>query len=285
MHFFDWTGPYLRLARVEKPVGTLLLLWPTLGALLIAASGHPPLHLLVTFILGSFLMRSAGCVANDLADERYDTHVTRTKQRPLASGAISRKQARRFLALLLVLAALLLLPLNALTGLYALGASAIALCYPFGKRIFGVPQVVLGLAFSFGIPMAFAAVLDFVPAVAWWLCAANLFWVIGYDTAYAMVDREDDLLIGVKSSAITFGRYEVLASGFCFAAYLGIFAALAIASKWTTAFWLGWAGALVCVVDQYFKIRSRDPALCFQAFNRAHRAGLCMLTGLAVALT
>ncbi|SIT39306.1 4-hydroxybenzoate octaprenyltransferase [Paraburkholderia piptadeniae] len=285
MDFFDRTSPYLRLARVDKPVGILLLLWPTLGALSVAASGHPPLHLLATFILGSVLMRSAGCVANDLADERFDAHVTRTKHRPLASGAISRTQARSFLAMLLMLAALLLLHLNALTGLYALGASAVALCYPFGKRVFGVPQVVLGVAFSFGIPMAFAAVLDSVPAVAWWLCAANLFWVVGYDTAYAMVDRADDLLVGVKSSAITFGRYEVLASGFCFATYLGIFAALAIVSQWTTAFWLGWTGALGCVVDQYFKIRSRDPALCFQAFNRAHRAGLCMFTGLAVALT
>ncbi|WP_440130225.1 4-hydroxybenzoate octaprenyltransferase [Trinickia symbiotica] len=282
---FDRASPYLRLARVDKPVGTFLLLWPTLGALSIAADGHPPPHLLVTFILGSFLMRSAGCVANDLADERFDAHVTRTKHRPLVCGAISRKQARRFLFLLLVLAALLLLPLNALTGLYALGASAIALCYPLGKRVFGLPQVVLGVAFSFGIPMAFASVLDFVPAVAWWLCAANLFWVVGYDTAYAMVDRPDDLLAGVRSSAITFGRHEVLAASGCFAAYLGIFAVLAIASGWTAAFWVGWTGALGCVVDQCFKMGSRDPALCFEAFNRAHRTGLCMLVGLAWALT
>ncbi|MBN3830359.1 4-hydroxybenzoate octaprenyltransferase [Burkholderia sp. Ac-20344] len=284
MTLFVKSIPYLRLARVDKPVGTLLLLWPTLGALLIAAEGHPSHHLLATFILGTFLMRSAGCVANDLADERFDAHVARTRQRPLASGVISRRQARRFLLLLLALAALLLLPLNSLTGLYALGASAIALCYPFGKRIFGVPQTVLGVAFSFGIPMAFAAVLGSVPSVAWWLCAANMFWVVGYDTAYAMVDRTDDLRIGVRSSAITFGRYEVLASGLCFAAYLAIFAALAIVLSWGIAFWLGWAGALGCVVDQYCKIRSRDPARCFLAFNRAHRAGLCIVVGLAVAL-
>ncbi|MEO5735827.1 MAG: UbiA family prenyltransferase, partial [Variovorax sp.] len=196
-------GPYLDLIRWDRPAGWLLLLWPTLGALWFAADGWPGWHLLTVFVLGTILMRSAGCCVNDVADRDFDRHVKRTAQRPVTSGAISVKQALAFGAVLALAAFALVLTTNRLTVLWSFGALAITLAYPFAKRFVSIPQAVLGIAFSFGIPMAFAAVRGSVPELAWWLLAGNLFWVLAYDTEYAMVDRDDDLKIGIKTSAIT----------------------------------------------------------------------------------
>ena len=196
---------YLNLIRWDRPAGSYLLLWPTLSALWVAAQGFPGWHLLVVFTLGTFLMRSAGCAVNDVADREFDRHVKRTAQRPVTSGALSAQQALVFGALLAFAAFLLVLTTNLATILWSVVALAVTLFYPFTKRFFSMPQAVLGVAFSFGIPMAFSAVRGEVPALAWWLLIGNLFWVLAYDTEYAMVDRDDDLKIGIRTSAITLG--------------------------------------------------------------------------------
>jgi 4-hydroxybenzoate polyprenyltransferase len=211
---------YFRLVRLDKPIGIVLLLWPTLDALWLATGGVPHWSLLLIFSVGTILMRSAGCAINDYADRDIDKHVKRTAERPLTSGRISGKEALAVAGTLAALAFLLVLPLNTLTKQLSVAALIIAATYPYFKRFFAIPQAYLGIAFGFGIPMGFAAVLDTVPAVAWWLLLGNVFWAVAYDTEYAMVDRDDDLKIGIRTSAITFGRHDVPAVMLCYTASL-----------------------------------------------------------------
>ena len=230
---------YARLMRIDKPIGTLLLLWPTLWALWFAADGWPPLYLLVIFVLGTFLMRSAGCVINDYADRNIDGHVERTRNRPLATGMVSTREALLLALGLSVLAFMLLLPLDGLVIWLSVPALFLAGSYPFTKRFLAIPQAYLGIAFGFGIPMGFAAVLGEVPAIAWVMLLANVFWAIAYDTEYAMVDRPDDIKIGVKSSALTFGRFDVSAVMLCYAITLGLLALVGVMAVRGTAWFVG----------------------------------------------
>ena len=273
---------YLDLIRWDRPAGWLLLLWPTLAALWIAAGGFPGWHLLVVFTLGTFLMRSAGCCVNDVADREFDKHVKRTAQRPVTSGALSVRQALLFGSVLALLAFALVLTTSAAAVGWSFVALAIALVYPYSKRYVSMPQAVLGVAFSFGIPMAFAAVQSQVPLLAWVLLLGNLFWVLAYDTEYAMVDRDDDLKIGMKTSAITLGRADVGAVMFCYAAYLGIWSAV----LWrrippavlTTAIALAAAQA----AWHYWLIRDRSREGCFKAFRLNHWLGFTVFAGVAI---
>ena len=235
---------YFRLVRLDKPIGTVLLLWPTLSALWIASNGHPDPWLLVIFTLGTFLMRSAGCAINDYADRDFDKFVKRTKERPITSGRIRAWEAVAVAATLALASFLLILPLNALTKWLSIPALFVAGTYPFTKRFLAIPQAYLGVAFGFGIPMAFAAVQDQVPVLAWVLLLSNVFWSVAYDTEYAMVDRDDDLKIGIKTSAITFGRFDVLAIMLCYAAALGIQAGVGALLGFGWPFWLGMAVAV-----------------------------------------
>src|SRR5471032_3096824 len=232
---------YLRLVRMDKPIGSLLLLWPTLNALWIASNGHPSPMLLLIFVLGTLLMRSAGCAINDYADRDFDKHVKRTENRPITSGKIAAWEAVALAGALSLIAFLLILPLNTLTKELSVFALFVAGSYPFTKRFFAVPQAYLGIAFGFGIPMAFAAQSGHVPAVAWWMLAANIFWAIAYDTEYAMVDRDDDLRIGIRTAAITFGRFDVLAVMLCYAATLVIFVAVGMRLGLGVYYYLGLA--------------------------------------------
>lgn len=275
---------YLALIRWDRPAGTYLLLWPTLAALWLAAGGFPGWHLLAVFALGTFLMRSAGCAVNDVADRDFDRHVKRTAERPVTSGQLSVRQALLAGAVLALLAFGLVLTTNALTIGMSFAALAVAILYPFTKRFFSMPQAVLGVAFSFGIPMAFAAVQAQVPAVAWWLLVGNLFWVLAYDTEYAMVDRDDDLRIGIQTSAITLGRFDVAG---VMAFYV---AALAL---WTWAGWQaglgGWAlagvaAAAVQVGWHFVLIRERTREGCFRAFRINHWLGFSVFVGVAIDL-
>jgi 4-hydroxybenzoate polyprenyltransferase len=282
MSIADRLTLYGRLIRIDRPVGTLLLLWPTLTALWIATAGEPPALLVGIFVLGTFLMRSAGCAINDVVDRDFDGHVKRTADRVVASGAISPLEAVAVAVVLLALAALLLIPLNALTFWLAVVGVIVAGTYPFFKRFFPLPQAWLAIAFSFGIPMAFAAALGHVPAIGWWLFAANLFWVVAYDTEYAMVDRDDDIRIGVRSSAILFGRADVAAVMFCYGVHLSLLLVVgaAIHARWP--FYLGWAAALACVVYHYLLIRRRARADCFRAFRHNQWVGLAVFAGVAL---
>ncbi len=219
---------YERLMRLDKPIGTLLLLWPTLWALWLAGNGAPEGRIVWIFALGTLLMRSAGCVMNDLADQRFDAEVERTKERPLAAGAMGRREAFVLAAALVLVSFLLVLSLNRLTVLLSFAALALAASYPLTKRFFAIPQAYLGIAFGFGIPMGYAAVLGHVPAEAWWLLLANIFWAIAYDTEYAMVDREDDVRIGIKTSALTLGRYDVIGVMTCYGAMLAVLAGIGV---------------------------------------------------------
>ena len=275
-------APYLDLIRWDRPAGWLLLLWPTLSALWIAAQGFPGWHLLIVFTLGTFLMRSAGCCVNDVADREFDKHVKRTAQRPVTSGALSVKQALLFGAVLALLAFALVLTTSAVATAWSFAALAIALAYPYAKRYVSMPQAVLGVAFSFGIPMAFAAVQSQVPPLAWVLLLGNLFWVLAYDTEYAMVDRDDDLRIGMKTSAITLGRADVAVVMSCYAACLAIWAAL----LWrripppvlVTA--LALAGAQAAWHFTLIRDRSREG--CFKAFRLNHWLGFTLYAGVAI---
>ena len=270
---------YLRLIRFDKPVGTLLLLWPTLTALWIASSGRPAPALVVVFVIGTFLMRSAGCAINDAADFRYDAQVRRTAQRVVARGLISPREAVAVSTLLAGLSALLLLFLNDAAMRLAIAAVAIAATYPLFKRFFPVPQLYLGVAFSFGIPMAFAAVQGEVPAIGWWLFLANNFWVVAYDTEYAMVDRDDDLRLGLKSSAIFFGRADVAVVMACYGAYLSLLLLLgnAISARWP--FYVGCAIAFGCALHHYMLIRERTRDGCFRAFRHNNWVGFAVFAG------
>ncbi|MCC7041409.1 MAG: 4-hydroxybenzoate octaprenyltransferase [Burkholderiales bacterium] len=273
---------YERLVRLDKPIGTLLLLWPTLSALWLAARGAPSLVLVLVFTLGTLVMRSAGCAFNDFADRGYDAHVKRTAQRPLARGEIHAWEALGVGAVLALMAfGLVVLATNRTTVLMAVAGFAITLAYPWCKRFLAVPQAFLGIAFSFGIPMAFAAVLGYVSAFGWWLFAFNLFWVVAYDTEYAMVDRDDDLRIGIRTSAITFGRYDVAAVGVCYAIFLGGFAWLAARVPLGWPFWLGYAAAVLLAFYHLWLIRGREREACFAAFLNNHWLGFALFAGIA----
>ena len=271
---------YARLMRIDKPIGTLLLLWPTLWGLWIASHGRPDPLILLIFVLGTFLMRAAGCVINDWADRDFDGHVARTQARPLAAREVAPKEALWLAAALACASFLLILPLNALTWLLSIPAVFLAGSYPFTKRFLALPQAYLGIAFGFGIPMAFAAQTGSVPALAWWLLLANILWTVAYDTEYAMVDRADDLKIGIKTSAITFGRFDVAAIMLCYAGFLGLMAWIGVANGRGAIYYASLVTALLLVFDQYRRIRGRDPAACFAAFLANNRIGAIVFAGL-----
>ena len=273
---------YERLVRLDKPIGTLLLLWPTMSALWIAVFGRPPLSLIVIFAMGTLLMRSAGCAFNDWADRGFDRFVKRTEKRPLAAGEIPPWEALAVAAALAFCAFLLILPTNATTIMMSAPAVAIAMIYPFLKRFFVLPQAFLGLAFSFGIPMAYAAVYNAVPLLAWWLLVLNAFWVMAYDTEYAMVDRDDDLKLGLHTSAILFGRFDVLAVMLCYAIYLGGMAYVGHYWRAGPLYYAGLAVALVCALWHWKLIRKRDRDGCFRAFLHNHWLGLAVFAGIAL---
>lgn len=272
---------YLDLIRWNRPAGWLLLLWPTLGALWFAAGGWPGWHLLTVFVLGTILMRSAGCCVNDVADRDFDRHVKRTAQRPVTSGAVSVREALVLGAVLALLAFVLVLTTNRLTILWSFAALAITLIYPFAKRFVSVPQAVLGIAFSFGIPMAFAAVQSTVPVFAGWLLAGNLFWVLAYDTEYAMVDRDDDLKIGMKTSAITFGRFDVAAVMASYALFLAVWAWAGASRGLGAVFFAAIAVAVAQAGWHWRLIRDRGRDGCFKAFRLNHWLGFTVFAGIA----
>ena len=286
---------YLNLIRWDRPAGWLLLLWPSLSALWIAADGFPGWHLTLVFVLGTVLMRSAGCCVNDVADREFDRHVKRTAQRPVTSGAVSVKEALAVGAVLALAAFALVLTTNPPTILLSVAALAVTLVYPYAKRVVSMPQAVLGVAFSFGIPMAFAAaqggtdwglaaVNAAVPWQAWALLVSNLFWVLAYDTEYAMVDRDDDLRIGMKTSAITLGRWDVAAVMGFYAAYLLSWAILGRALGLGTVFLMGIATAAVQAGWHYALIRTRTREGCFKAFRLNHWLGFAVFVGVALDL-
>ena len=275
---------YGYLIRLDKPIGTLLLLWPTLWALWLASSGAPDLSILLIFTAGTFLMRSAGCAINDYADRDFDRHVKRTQGRPVTSGKISGKEAVAVAGALALLAFLLIQPLNVFTKQLSVLALLVAFIYPFTKRFFAMPQAVLGVAFGFGIPMAYAAVLDFIPLEAWFLFIGNIFWAIAYDTAYAMVDRDDDLRLGLRTSAITFGQYDVVAIaisyGMLFLSQLWV-AQLANLSNY---FLLGWFAALACAIYHLKLVSTRNRDSCFKAFRHNNWLGGFLFLGIVLGL-
>ena len=273
---------YLDLIRWNRPAGWLLLLWPTLSALWVAAGGFPGWHLLAVFTLGTILMRSAGCCVNDVADRDFDKHVKRTAGRPVTSGRIGVKEALGLGGVLALLAFGLVLTTNRATILWSFAALAVTLVYPFAKRVVSMPQAVLGVAFSFGIPMAFAAVQGEVPPLAWGLLLGNLFWVLAYDTEYAMVDRDDDLNIGMKTSAITLGRWDVAAIMGFYIAFLTIWATLLEAATRGLWFWLGLLGAALQVGWHFVLIRGRTREGCFKAFRLNHWLGFSVFAGIAL---
>jgi 4-hydroxybenzoate polyprenyltransferase len=272
---------YERLMRLDKPIGTLLLLWPTLWALWLAGNGAPEGRIVWIFALGTLLMRSAGCVMNDLADQRFDAEVERTKERPLAAGAMGRREALALAAVLVLLSFLLVVTLNRLTVLLSFAALGLAATYPLTKRFFAIPQAYLGIAFGFGIPMGYAAILGHIPVEAGWLLLANIFWAIAYDTEYAMVDRQDDVRIGIKTSAITLGRYDVIGVMTCYGAMLAVLAGIGVQRALGPAFYLGLAGAAGLAAYHYRLIRGRDRAGCFKAFNHNNWVGAAIFAGLS----
>jgi len=274
---------YEKLMRLDKPIGTLLLLWPTLWALWLSAAGRPDWIVVWVFALGTLLMRSAGCVINDYADRDFDKHVERTRERPLTAGKVSTKEALLLFAVLCLAAFALVLMLGKPLVIWlSIPAVFLAASYPFTKRFFAIPQAYLGIAFGFGIPMAYAAQLGEVPAQAWWLLLANVFWAVAYDTEYAMVDRNDDLKIGIKTSAITFGRFDVAAVMLCYAATLALIA-------WVgSTYALGWPfhGALIIaagIMGVHFTwIRGRERMACFKAFLHNNWVGGVIFAGIAL---
>lgn len=273
---------YFRLVRLDKPIGILLLLWPTLAALWFASGGVPDWKLAVIFTVGTVLMRSAGCAINDFADRDFDRHVKRTVERPLTSGKIQAWEAVAVAAILAVLAFILILPLNALTKQLSVAAVFIAASYPYFKRFFAIPQAYLGIAFGFGIPMAFAAVQNSVPVEAWFLLIANVFWAIAYDTEYAMVDRDDDLKIGIRTSAITFGNYDVLAIMLCYALAFAIIFLVGWQYGLRVWFTAGMLLASGCALYHYVLIKDRDRMRCFAAFRHNNWLGAAIFAGIAL---
>ena len=273
---------YLQLIRWDRPAGWLLLLWPTLSALWIASHGFPGWHLLAVFTLGTILMRSAGCCLNDVADREFDRHVKRTAQRPVTSGAVSVKEALILGAVLALLAFGLVLSTNIAAILWSFAALAVAVIYPYAKRFVSMPQAVLGVAFSFGIPMAFAAAQSRVPPLAGLLLLGNLFWVIAYDTEYAMVDRDDDLRIGMKTSAITLGRFDVLAVMVCYLAYLSIWLWALMDIVRPAIYLIATGVALAQALWHGWLIRKRERGNCFKAFRLNHWLGFAVFAGIVL---
>ena len=271
---------YEKLMRLDKPIGILLLLWPTLWALWLSADGRPDWAVALVFVLGTVVMRSAGCVINDYADRDFDKHVERTKERPLTAGRVSAKEALVLFAVLCLLAFALVLALGIPLVIWlSIPAVFLAASYPFTKRFFAIPQAYLGIAFGFGIPMAYAAHLDSVPAEAWWLLLANVFWAVAYDTEYAMVDREDDLKIGIKTSAITFGRFDVLAVMLCYALTLVLLAWVGARLALGWPYHLGLTVAAGIMLRHYFWIRHRERVACFRAFLHNNYVGMAVFAG------
>ncbi len=283
-HWRERQAVYLDLIRWNRPAGWLLLLWPTLSALWLASGGFPGWHLLLVFTLGTVLMRSAGCCINDVADREFDRHVRRTAQRPVTSGRLQAREALAVGAVLALLAFGLVLTTNTATVYLSFAALAVAIAYPYAKRIVSMPQAVLGVAFSFGIPMAYSAVQGAVPWTAALLLLGNLFWVLAYDTQYAMVDRDDDLHIGIRTSAITLGRWDVAAVMFCYAAYLGIWGAVLAQALTYPAWIVGLAVAAVQALWHYRLIRLRERDNCFTAFRQNHWLGFTVFVGIALSL-
>ena len=274
---------YEKLMRLDKPIGILLLLWPTLWALWLSSLGQPEWMVVWIFVLGTVLMRSAGCVINDYADRDFDRHVERTKERPLTAGRVTTKEALWLFAGLSIAAfALVMLLGKPLVIGLSVPALFLAASYPFTKRFFAIPQAYLGIAFGFGIPMAYAAHLGGVPAEAWWLLLANVFWAVAYDTEYAMVDREDDLKIGIKTSAITFGRSDVAAVMACYAATLAIIGWIGWRLHLGWAFYAGLAIAAGIMGWHYTLIRGRERMPCFRAFLHNNWVGLAIFVGIVV---
>ena len=271
---------YERLMRLDKPIGILLLLWPTLWALWVASNGRPGWLLVWIFTLGTVLMRSAGCVINDYADRDFDRHVERTRERPLTSGKVSVGETLLLAAVLTALSALLILPLSGLVWRLALVAVFLAASYPYTKRFFAIPQAYLGIAFGFGIPMAFAAVQDTVPPLGWWMLAANIAWVMAYDTEYAMVDRNDDLRIGIKTSAITFGRFDVTAVMFCYGVAIAILTWIGTQLHYGAFYFSGLAVATGIALYHWTLIRSRERLPCFKAFLHNNWLGAAVFAGI-----
>lgn len=273
---------YFKLVRLDKPIGILLLLWPTLSALWIASDGQPSWQHLLIFCLGTALMRSAGCAINDYADRDFDKHVQRTAERPLTSGKIKSWEAVMLAAVLALLSFALILPLNALTKQLSVVAVIVAGSYPYFKRFFAIPQAYLGIAFGFGIPMAFATVNDVIPTQAWWLLVANVFWAIAYDTEYAMVDREDDLKIGIKTSAITFGSWDVLAIMLSYLISLLLILTCGLQFGLSWPFIIGVVLAGLIAIYHYSLIKERDRAKCFAAFRHNNWLGAAVFSGIVI---
>lgn len=272
---------YERLMRLDKPIGILLLMWPTLWALLLAGQGFPNGAIVLIFVTGVVLMRSAGCVMNDIADRHYDGHVERTKNRPLVNGEASVKEALLLAASLSLAAFILVCFLNKTTILLSIAALFLAATYPLTKRFLAIPQAYLGIAFGFGIPMAFAAVNNTIPPIAWWLLLANVCWAIAYDTEYAMVDRDDDRKLGIRSSALFFGRYDVMAIMGCYLVMLGIFTMIGIHLNLGIFYFAGVVVALGLIVKQYQLIKNRQQTHCFKAFLDNNWIGGAIFLGLA----
>lgn len=274
---------YERLMRLDKPIGILLLLWPTLWGLWLSSRGHPDWTVVLVFVLGTVLMRSAGCVINDFADRDFDRHVERTKDRPFTAGKVSPREALALFVVLAACAFLLVLLLGIPLVIWlSIPAIFLAASYPFTKRFFAIPQAYLGVAFGFGIPMAYAAQLGRVPEAAWWLLLANVFWAIAYDTEYAMVDREDDIKIGIKTSALTFGRFDVAAVMACYAIALGLIAWVGYRLGRGAAFYGGLAVSAAIMIWHYTLIRGRDRAACFKAFLNNNYVGAAIFVGIVL---
>ena len=272
---------YLQLTRLNRPIGIMLLLWPTLWGVWIAGAGQPEWHIVLIFVLGTVLMRSAGCAINDYADRDFDRHVERTQERPVTSGRIAPREAVWLAVILSLLAFLLILPLNNLTLLLSFPAVFLAASYPFTKRFLALPQAYLGIAFGFGIPMAFAAQLGEVPPVAWLMLLANVFWAIAYDTEYAMVDRDDDIRIGIHSSALLFGNYDVIAVMGCYAIALAL---LFVAGQMSGLGWAYYAGLLLAggiALYHFGLIKARRREACFKAFLHNNWFGAAVFAGIA----
>ncbi|MBN3859124.1 4-hydroxybenzoate octaprenyltransferase [Neisseriaceae bacterium PsAf] len=273
---------YASLMRLDKPTGTLLLLWPTYWAIWLASAGQPQWQIIILFTLGTFFMRSAGCVINDIYDSDIDKQVERTKDRPVTTGKVSKREALILFTVLCLLALMCLIHLNRLTKELSLVAVFLTLTYPLMKRFFKVPQFYLGLAFSFGIIMAYAAILNEVPWVAWILYVANIFWTLGYDTVYAIADKPDDLKLNIHTSAITLGRYDVIGVMFFYACFLSLMIVVGLEYELTYPYWLAWLLTTILMGLQYPKIKNRDRDLCYQAFLQNKWFGFIILLGIVL---
>jgi len=278
----DRLDSYEKLLRLDKPIGTLLLLWPTLWALWLSSSGQPNWKIVWIFVLGTVLMRSAGVAVNDFADREFDPHVARTKDRPLAAGRIRPLEALILAGVLALVAFVIILPLGRLVVLLALAALFLAFTYPFTKRFFALPQAYLGVAFGFGIPIAYAAQTGGVPVLAWVLLLANIFWTIAYDTEYAMVDRDDDRKLGIRTAAILFGRYDVAAVMASHALFLTVMAWIGWRSSAAWPYYAGLAGGALLALVQFRLIRHREPRGCFRAFLQNNWVGATVFAGIAL---